>query len=134
MLTERLRRPTGPAGSEEYFQAGRNIVATPDGDQAIIAALVRNGGMVLRDPREVKIRDPRGLDFSVAPGSPAIDAGLRLPGYNDDAIGAPDIGPFEFGRRYGPEWPRPRRTAFDVNAPQRISGKREPAKVVVEEW
>jgi hypothetical protein len=133
VFTKRLKRPTGPVGSEEFFQAGHNLVATPQGDKPILDALLRNGGLLFHDPGAVGIRDPLGLDFALRPGSPAIDAGARIPGYNDDAIGAPDIGPFESGRDYGPDWPRPRRTAFNTNPPERISGKQEPPKVVLAE-
>jgi len=131
VFTKHLRRPTGPAGSEQYFHAGHNLVATPQGDEPILSALLRNGGISLTDPDAVGVRNPRALDFSLRPGSPAINAGTRLPGYNDDAIGAPDIGPFEFGKRYGADWPRPRQTAFDVNPPARISGRRQAPKVVL---
>jgi hypothetical protein len=56
--------------------------------------------------------DPRRLyrasdfDFTLRPGSAAVDAGVRLPGINDDATGrAPDLGALEVGRpapHYGP--------------------------------
>jgi len=133
VFTKHLKDPTGPAGSEQYPRAAHNIVATPEGDEPILDALLRNGGMLFANPGAVGIRDPRALDFALERGSPAIDAGLPIPGYNDDAINAPDIGPFESGRRYGPDWPRPRRTAFDVNPPERISGKKDPPRVVAAE-
>jgi hypothetical protein len=56
--------------------------------------------------------DPRTLyrtadfDFQLRPGSGAVDAGVRLPGINDDFTGrAPDLGALEVGRpvpHYGP--------------------------------
>lgn len=41
--------------------------------------------------------------FGLLPGSPAIDAGIRLPGINDQYNGvAPDLGAFEFGDHVPP--------------------------------
>jgi hypothetical protein len=42
-----------------------------------------------------------GLDFRLASNSPAINAGVVIPGVTDGAIGAPDVGACEFG---GPAW------------------------------
>lgn len=42
-----------------------------------------------------------GLAFRLQPGSPAVDAGMVLDGFTDDAVGAPDIGAYELG---GVEW------------------------------
>jgi hypothetical protein len=56
------------------------------------------------DPRT--LYKPADFDFSLREGSVAIDAGVRLPGINDDFTGrAPDLGAYEFGRpapHYGP--------------------------------
>ena len=56
------------------------------------------------DPRT--LYKPADFDFQLRPGSAAVDAGLRLPGINDDMTGrAPDLGAFEIGRpvpHYGP--------------------------------
>src|SRR5215469_4987884 len=56
------------------------------------------------DPQ--KVYTPDGLDFSLRPGAPAIDAGVVLPGITDGFTGrAPDLGAFESGRpafHYGP--------------------------------
>jgi len=38
-----------------------------------------------------------GLDFRLASNSPAINAGVVIPGITDGAIGAPDVGAYEFG-------------------------------------
>ena len=86
--------------------------------------------MRLERSEDLALRDPGRLDFGLTAGSPAVDAGMRIPGFNDDAIGAPDIGPFEFGRAYDPEWPRPRRTVFNANPPERITGLAEPPSLV----
>ena len=56
------------------------------------------------DPRT--LYKPADFDFQLRPGSVAVDAGLRLPGVNDDFTGrAPDLGALEVGRpvpHYGP--------------------------------
>ena len=56
------------------------------------------------DPRIVYA--PEDFDFRLRPGSAAIDAGVALPGINDDHSGAaPDLGAYERGRgvpHYGP--------------------------------
>ena len=59
------------------------------------------------DPR--KIYRPEDFDFRLRPGSSPIDAGVRLPGVNDDFTGrAPDLGAYEMGQptpHYGPRSP-----------------------------
>jgi hypothetical protein len=56
------------------------------------------------DPRT--LYKPADFDFQLRPGSAAVDAGVRLPGINDDLTGrAPDLGAYEVGRpvpHYGP--------------------------------
>jgi len=56
------------------------------------------------DPQ--RVYKPDGLDFSLRPGSAAIDAGMVLPTITDGFTGkAPDLGAYEFGRppfHYGP--------------------------------
>jgi hypothetical protein len=56
------------------------------------------------DPRT--LYKPGDFDFQLKPGSVAVDAGVRLPGVNDDLTGrAPDLGAYEVGRsvpHYGP--------------------------------
>jgi hypothetical protein len=43
-----------------------------------------------------QLADPAGGDFHPACGSPLVDAGIALPGINDDYLGAaPDVGAFE---------------------------------------
>jgi hypothetical protein len=53
-----------------------------------------------------KVYFARDFDFSLVPGSPAVDAGCRLPNINDDFTGsAPDLGAVEIGAEdivYGP--------------------------------
>ncbi len=58
--------------------------------------LVVGGGFVGKPDKPVS-----GLDFRLATNSPAINAGLVITGITDRAVGAPDVGAYEFG---GPEW------------------------------
>ncbi len=64
------------------------------------------------DSSALRFREPAALDYGLTAGSPALDIGLDLPGFNDGAPGGPDLGPFELGAGPGPDWPRPRRTVF----------------------
>jgi hypothetical protein len=56
------------------------------------------------DPQRIYI--PEGFDFTLRPGSTAVDAGVALPTITDGFTGsAPDLGAFELGRapfHYGP--------------------------------
>lgn len=56
------------------------------------------------DPRT--LYEPSDFDFQLRAGSAAVDAGVRLPGMNDDFTGrTPDLGAYEVGRplpHYGP--------------------------------
>src|SRR4029453_9083242 len=56
------------------------------------------------DPRT--LYKPADFDFQLRPGSAPVDAGVRLPGVNDDFTGrGPDLGAYEVGRsvpHYGP--------------------------------
>ena len=57
-------------------------------------------------PDPTTLYKPADFDFQLRPGSVAVDAGIRLPGINDDFTGrAPDLGAYEVGRpvpHYGP--------------------------------
>ncbi len=57
-------------------------------------------------PDPTTLYKPADFDFQLRPGSAAVDAGVRLPGINDDFTGnAPDLGAYETGRpvpHYGP--------------------------------
>ncbi|GAF82805.1 unnamed protein product, partial [marine sediment metagenome] len=122
---------TGPRGSESLFSAAGNIVVAARADKAILDGLLRGGGRRLGSMDRILFADPEKLEFRLRRGSPAVDTGVRIPGFNDDARGAPDVGPFERGEVVGPDWPRPRVTAFDVNPPERVSGRRLPPKVEI---
>jgi len=76
------------------------------------------------------LRDVENLDFALRSGSPAVDAGEPISDFEDRVGGLPDVGPFELGENLGTDWPRPRRTVFDVNPPARISGKQLPPRLV----
>ncbi|MEA2709710.1 MAG: hypothetical protein QOF78_2311 [Phycisphaerales bacterium] len=61
----------------------------------------------LRAPETEKTAlDPKDADVQLAPSSKAIEAGQKLPGFNDDHAGAaPDLGAYELGAtlpHYGP--------------------------------
>ena len=52
--------------------------------------------------------DPADVDFRLQPNSAAVDAGVALPGVNDDARGdAPDLGAYEQGAPLPVYGPRP---------------------------
>jgi hypothetical protein len=57
-------------------------------------------------PDPTTLYKPADFDFQLRPGSAAVDAGVRLPGVNDDFLGrSPDLGAYESGRpipHYGP--------------------------------
>jgi len=57
-------------------------------------------------PDPTMLYKPADFDFQLRTSSPAVDAGVRLPGVNDDFMGrAPDLGAYESGRplpHYGP--------------------------------
>jgi hypothetical protein len=57
-------------------------------------------------PDPTTLYKPSDFDFQLRPGSAAVDAGVRLPGVNDDFMGrAPDLGAYESSRpvpHYGP--------------------------------
>ena len=64
----------------------------------------------VRPPQTEKTAiDAKDADVQLAPASKAIDAGERLPGFNDDLKGsAPDLGAYELGVKpphYGPREP-----------------------------
>jgi hypothetical protein len=79
------------------------------------------------DPTDPRILyNPEDLDFSLKPGSRAVDRGMVLPGINDGFRGrAPDLGALELGApapTYGPrQWPvgrPPGATRSEVGPPR----------------
>jgi len=78
-----------------------------------------NGDYLGDDPAALGFLDVDSLNFGISAGSPAEDAGVYIPGFNDGAPGGPDIGPFEVGDGPGPDWPRPRETVFTSAVPER---------------
>ncbi len=77
------------------------------------------GDYVGDDPADVEFVDVDALNFATRLDGPAENAGVALPGFNDDAPGGPDIGVFEVGEEPEGEWPRPRRTVFTQEPPER---------------
>ena len=87
-------------------------------DKADVSRLVANGWKPVT-PITVKARDgatdlygllykPSDFDFQLRPGSAPVDAGVRLPGINDDFTGrAPDLGAYEVGKAVPHYGPRP---------------------------
>ncbi len=130
IFTEQLKRPTGPRGTEDLFKAAGNIVVATRADPEILDALLRNGGLRLLSMEELLFHDDDSLDFGLTPGSPAIDRGVRISGFNDNARGRPDIGPFELGDIAGPDWPRPQKTVFNTSLPAMIAEKELPPILV----
>lgn len=129
-LEGRLRRSTGPRGSEVLFDAGGNVVVAAEADDATLSALLRNGGQRLDRPGDLLLQDPARLDFRPRSDSPLVDAGRVIPGFDPAVDGRPDIGPFELGQPAALPWPRPRPTVFDANPPERISGQQQTPRLV----
>ncbi len=90
------RFPTLEAYSAATGQDGNSVIV----DYDVFQDVAPPG----EDPRTVY--DAADFDFRLREGSAAVDAGVRLPGINDDAPGqGPDLGAYERGRpvpRYGP--------------------------------
>ncbi|MFC1652306.1 right-handed parallel beta-helix repeat-containing protein [Planctomycetota bacterium] len=51
------------------------------------------------DPHDRGYVNPRNKNYRLKPISMSIDAGIAIPGINDDAVGAPDLGAYEFKGR-----------------------------------
>ena len=71
----------------------------------------------------LKTTDPKfvgplktGLGYKLQSTSPAINAGVIIPGITDGSVGAPDIGAYEFG---GPDW-IPGYTPVPTTTPKQI--------------
>jgi hypothetical protein len=59
-------------------------------------------------PHPRTLYSPSDFDFRSREGAGAVDAGVVLPGLNDDYSGrAPDLGAYEIGRPVPPYGPRP---------------------------
>jgi hypothetical protein len=93
---ERRRFPTLAAYSRTTGQDSHSVLV----DYDVFGNVTPPGP----DPRT--LYRPEDFDFRLRPGSVAVDAGVRLPGVNDDASGeAPDLGAYEIGvppPHYGP--------------------------------
>jgi hypothetical protein len=91
-----------------------------------------NGKYMGTDPTALRFIDVGELNFGIQPGSPAHNAGVKLPGFNDHAVDRPDIGPFEVGEPSSPNWPRPRKTTFTSEPPSSWNGPQPPSAKQVE--
>jgi hypothetical protein len=69
-------------------------------DTSPSAGNVQNYLLDTQDPSFIS-SEVGGLNYRLAAGSAAIDAGVVLPGITDDSIGTPDIGAYEYG---GTDW------------------------------
>jgi hypothetical protein len=103
---------------EEYQEA------TGQDGHSVIVGLDAFGHVTPTDQSNpIHLYHPEDYDFSLAPGSSAIDRGIELPTITDGFTGAaPDLGAFESGRpmpRYGPaEWP----VGVPTTGPRSVTG------------
>lgn len=95
-ISEFNRAPSGSLDAIDAIQSryNNNIQITREKMEALGIEVRGNHDYTPSD-----FVDFNGRDFQLAPGSGAIDAGIVLPGINDDYLGAaPDAGAFESGR------------------------------------
>lgn len=110
-----------PAGTRAVYVARELVEQRFDSLEAYSAATGQDRNSVLVDydvfvnvpPLDTSepwvLHDPAKVDFSLRPGSAAIDAGLHIPGLNDGFSGsAPDLGALEAGQPLPHYGPRPR--------------------------
>jgi hypothetical protein len=89
------------SGGHSIRDASRRPTPEYDYDYDLISGKISAAGK--KEPHgvvgvPVYATDSTAGDFSLAPGSPGFDAGMRIPNFNDDFRGeAPDIGAFEAG-------------------------------------
>jgi len=105
-------------GNRTPLDADHNIVVNrlnPDVDLAFLAG--PNG--LQANLEDLMFRSEETLDFSLMPGSVAAGRGLPLPDRDGGDEGDVDIGPFPMGVQPGPDWPRPRRTTYTTDLPDR---------------
>lgn len=75
---------------------GTRVVNNAGSNKAEFAkgAIVENNKFEI----DLKLMDPKSLDFRPRPDSPLVDAGVEIPGFTDGFKGkAPDLGAYEFG-------------------------------------
>ena len=75
-----------------------------------------------QNPAELGFLDHENLNFGISDDSPAKNRGVEIEGITDYTPEGPDIGPFETVEDPGTEWPRPRRTVFTCDPPERWRG------------
>ena len=85
----------------DLFQSGAYYLGLSPGDRTYSLQEVQNDyGLEIHGMSVLPAYgDPSQSDFSVPADSPLVDAGLLIPGINDDFTGAaPDIGAYEYGK------------------------------------
>lgn len=90
------------------FFADANLLVAPNPRKSLLGV----NGKAIASLDALGLTDPRGMDFSLTSDSPAIGAGIAVPGITPEGEARPDAGPFSFGAGGGAEWPRARRTVF----------------------
>ena len=68
-----------------------NLVSSDD----VLYGITKSHNQVV-DPND--FTDHEGRDYTLKPGVSAIDAGTHVEGITVDAVGAPDLGAYEFGK------------------------------------
>jgi Right handed beta helix region len=86
----------GPVVTDESVEARNNILAA---SKSIDAGKQSNNLFMQTDP---KFHNPNASDFTLSSDSPAVNAGITIPGIAEDFVGnAPDIGAYERGSEIG---------------------------------
>ena len=112
-----------PGGDYAGLQVFNNILAF---EFVPVRGLMQEGNISRIDAEKVfadgsgraidRLEEPRTFDFSLRPGSPAVDAGVPIPGLNEGFAGkAPDAGAYESGLpawKAGHDFAQPRDAAF----------------------
>jgi hypothetical protein len=86
---------TGAPDTSRDNRLWNNFTTASYATNATFSALDQSHNVKLAN---LGLRDPSHLDFRPLAGSPAIDAGVSIPGLDDSIVGnAPDVGAYEFG-------------------------------------
>ena len=86
---------TGAPDTSRNNRLWNNLMTAKYGTDPTFGALDQSHDITLAN---LSLRDPSHFDFRPLPGSPAIDAGVSIPGIDDSIVGgAPDAGAYELG-------------------------------------